>query len=546
MFNKDFYPTPLKVIELMLEGLELDGKVLFDPQSGKADILRVAQERGARTLGCEINEDLYKISSGYAEMIGRDFLELDREDVSHVDYIVMNPPFSADIKHIIHAKSIAPDGCKIVALCNDDTLQLDQSKPRMLRRIIEELGEYKHIGAPFTTAERKTKVNVALIKLQIPEVEKEDWSQYFEFSEEEIQQQEEGIMTHDIITEIVGRYVESCKMFKEVNQMSGKINDMMASINNFSITFGCTMRDPNRHRETMHIGYEEFKVKLQKSAWKTVFDMMNMDKMMTETLKEKINKFIEEESEKLFSRRNIYNMLQFINQGTAGRMDEVLIEVFDVMTKHYHDNRHHVEGWKTNSHYMINIKMIVPYMINKKFGGGMDIDYRNAKKIDDLTKALCYITGTNYDNIQGLEHWMRATKITDEDHYRNSEDIKAKAKSRYKHYSTHWEYEEKFNKKWANEAEFIEHYIQQKVDNPDEYENRDFGKWYEWGFFEVKGFKKGTMHLKFKDEEVWKLFNKRVADIKGYVLPESLQPKTEKQTPQPEPEANEQGQLLLM
>ena len=185
-------------------------------------------------------------------------------------------------------------------------------------------------------------------------------------------------------------------------------------------------------------------------------------------------------------------------------------------------------------------------MINKSYSGGMDVDYRHSKKIDDLTKALCYITGTNYDNVQGLEHWMRATKITDEDHYRNSEEIKKKAKSQYKHYSTHWEYEEKFNKKYKNEAEFVEHHIQGKVDNPDEYEVREFGKWYDWGFFEVKGFKKGTMHLKFKDEEVWKLFNKRVADIKGYVLPESLQPKTEKQTPQPEPEVNELGQLLLM
>jgi len=544
MFNKDFYPTPPEVIDQLIDGLEMKDKVLLDPESGKADILILAKELGARVLGCEINDELYKISNSHAEMIGRDFLKLGKEDVSHIDYIVMNPPFSADIKHIIHAISIAPDGCKIRALCNDDTLQLDQFKPRKLRSLIEEMGSSVNIGNPFTTAERKTKVNVSLIKIDIPEKEQEDWNQYFEFSEEELEQQEEGLMTHDIITEIVGRYVQSLKMYKKVDNLSSDINNMMSSINNFSISFGCTMRDEERRGETIHLGYETFKTKLQKSAWKTIFNNLNMDKYMTETLKEKINKFVEQQSQELFSRRNIYNMLHFINSTNTNRMDEVLIEVFDLMTKHHHENRFHVEGWKTNSHYMINKKMIIPYMMQKSFSGGMGIDYRNAKKIDDLTKALCYITGINYDNIQGLEHWLTRTKIEDPEHYRTNDSVRNRAKSRYKHYSTHWEYQEKFNKKWKDESQFVEHYIELEVERMGDNHVREFGKWYEWGFFEVKGFKKGTMHLKFKDDEIWKMFNKKVADIKGFVLPEALKPKKNK--PQPEHKADDKGQLLLM
>ena len=30
-------------------------------------------------------------------------------------------------------------------------------------------------------------------------------------------------------------------------------------------------------------------------------------------------------------------------------MDKAIIEVFDRVTHHHHDNRHHVKGWKTNN-----------------------------------------------------------------------------------------------------------------------------------------------------------------------------------------------------
>ena len=545
MFNKDFYPTPQEVIEKMTEGLELEGQIVFDPSSGKGDILKFCKQRGAKTLGCEINEDLHEISSKHAKMIGTDFLQVQRVDVSHVNAIIMNPPFSADIKHILHAYEVAPDGCKVRALCNLSTLSTAPKKVQRLKQLIDDSGSVEGIGQCFVDSERKTSVEVALIILDKPEVEQQDWSEYFEY-EEHIESFNEGVMKHDAITEIVGRYVGSLKMFESVEKMSTDINNMMNPINMASISFGCSRRDRNTGR-TEHMNYEEFKIELQKSAWNTVFKKMNMDKYMTESLKEKISKFVEQQSETPFTVRNIYNMLQFVYNTNESRMNDVLIEVFDKLTEHYHDNRFHVEGWKTNSHYMINEKMIVPYITNLRYGGGMDIHYNgNGGKIDDLTKALCYITGQNYDEYITLHDWTTRVKITDPEYYRNDKDILAKAESQWKHYSTHWEYKDKVKEQGWTKETWIADYIERAAERADCYERREFGKWYNFGFFEVKGFKKGTMHFKFKDKEVWKLFNKRVADIKGYVLPEALQPKEEKQQPKPEPTVNENGQLLLI
>ena len=46
-----------------------------------------------------------------------------------------------------------------------------------------------------------------------------------------------------------------------------------------------------------------------------------------------------------------------------------------------------------------------------------------------------------------------------------------------------------------------------------------WGEWTTWGFFEVKGHKNGTMHFKFVDNKVWEMFNRKVAEIKGWQLP---------------------------
>ncbi len=45
--------------------------------------------------------------------------------------------------------------------------------------------------------------------------------------------------------------------------------------------------------------------------------------------------------------------------------------------------------------------------------------------------------------------------------------------------------------------------------------------WYKWGFFEFKVFKKGTIHLKFIDNDVWYRLNKAYGELKGFSLPET-------------------------
>ena len=51
------------------------------------------------------------------------------------------------------------------------------------------------------------------------------------------------------------------------------------------------------------------------------------------------------------------------------------------------------------------------------------------------------------------------------------------------------------------------------------------GTQFEWAFFKCRGYKKGTMHFEFLDEQIWYILNQNVARIKGFGLPEKIKPK---------------------
>jgi 16S rRNA A1518/A1519 N6-dimethyltransferase RsmA/KsgA/DIM1 with predicted DNA glycosylase/AP lyase activity len=122
MFDIEFYPTPENVIEMMTTGLDLQGKTVLEPSAGSGNIVSYLKKQGANVLACERHRDLQRIVTNKCRLLKPDFFDVKAEEISHVDFIIMNPPFSNADKHIKHAFDIAPAGCQIVALCNANTL----------------------------------------------------------------------------------------------------------------------------------------------------------------------------------------------------------------------------------------------------------------------------------------------------------------------------------------------------------------------------------------------------------------------------------------
>lgn len=461
MINKDFYPTPTEVISKMLQYSHVANKTILEPSAGSGNIVDYLQAAGAKeVIACEIEPKLRSILSTRCDVIGNDFLSLNSADISHVDMIVMNPPFSDQRNHILHAWNIAPSGCEIISLCNASMIinNYSYSKDQQITELINNFGDSENFGKCFQDSERETSVEVGWIRLFKPNCNDGEFDGVFDLEEDLHHfQQEDGLMKYNVVVDIVSRYVDAVSKFDEVMAMSKYINDKTAPFNSYGVKFGAY----KNNKDSSSITRNFFKKDLQKNAWHHIFSMLKMNKYLTTKVQETINKFVNKQVHVPFTVSNVYRMIDLIMQTNGQRMEQALVEAFDLICSFSAENSTAGEKWKTNSDYKLNKKFIVPYMTKydaRWASGYVELDYSGYNRLDDINKALCYLTGTNYDDLPSLQS--------------------------------------QFGVKTAKE----------------------WGVWYDWSFFEVKGFKKGTMHFQFKDPKVLEMFNLTVAKIKGWQL----------------------------
>lgn len=498
MFSHDFFPTPPAIIDLMIQGEDLSGKNVWEPEAGKGDIVKRCQASGANVFACENHPDLLKIIQNTCSVIAADMLTVTAEQVSHIDLVVMNPPFSTQVEHILHAYKVMPAGCKLISLCNIQSLKNPYSEKRKeFVSLVETYGSYIDIGKSFEDAERRTSVDVALVRLEKSNNNYEAEFNGFFMDEEPEENNGPGLMPYNAIRDIVNRYVGAVKVFDRQAQTAIDMEALTGSWTSLQVeddrgragkilAFTMTADGAPIHRN-------EFKKYLQKKAWLYIFKKLNLEKLATKGLREDINKFVETQQNVPFTMRNIYHMLDLIMQTTSQRMDKAMEEIFDNVTKHHHENRQNLTGWKTNSHFLLTRRFIVP----------------NGDIIPDLLKVLCYMTGTDYDTQLSFE------RRTDRNIHVLMEDGKTIVRDPDYDFPIplYWQ---DYQIKNGYHTETVKKYPGAKL-VPMEWE---YGKWFDWGFFRVRIYKKGTRHFEFKDEKVWAEFNQRIARIKGYPLAE--------------------------
>jgi hypothetical protein len=483
MFNSEFYPTPKKVIEEL--GLDVTGKIILEPHAGSGNFLDYFKEQGAKQiLCCELDQRLAEIAKTKGKFLKHDFFKVVSEEISHIDMIVMNPPFSNADKHIFHAWEIAPEGCEIVSLCNYETIAKDYRYSK-LNKLIDNYGNSYNLGDCFSQAERKTGVEVGLVKLYKPRVSKEtDYSGFF-LEDDEEEYQENGVMHYNEVRALVNRYVGAMKTFDLLKQQQENLNYNLQGLGIRGLTFQAGHNEIITDKET-------FGKLIQIKSWKHIFHKMKIEKYVTKGVMDDINKFVETQTKIPFTMKNIYKMFDIIIGTRDVNFNKALEEVIDNFTRHTHENRYAVEGWKTNSGYMLNKKFITGWCVETSYSGNLQIKEWNSnfEKITDLVKVLCNLTGTNYDNIKSIKY---SPCDVNEEGYLTTNGTRVRT---------------------VNDAGYsnrIMHYDSFKTNT-----------WYEWAFFEFKVFKKGTMHLKFKNDKDWYLLNQAYGKLKGFTLPNKI------------------------
>lgn len=509
MFNKEFYPTPPEVIEIMLEPYkyndakqdkysyyndkyDLSDKTILEPSAGKGDILDfIAESKYNKRdkenyFAIEQNQDLQAIlrEKDY-DVLGSDFLTWN--DDLFFDLIIMNPPFSNGDEHLLKAIEISRN-TEIICLLNAETILNPHSKKRKyLLQQIEEFGSYEILGDVFKNAERKTGVNVALVRLKIVLEEQAFDFSFTDYQPEKVNFDESFVKNevarNDKIGNMMIMFEQSKRAYKELIEAQAKFEHY----NSFLMGIYDSSDKVTKKDGTAENRYNYYNKSIKKIMWKKVVKELNLERYMTNKISQNFSAFINQQSSIVFNKQNVADLFNMLISNSKNILDQAITDVFEMLTANYYsENRMHVEGWKTNDRYKVNRKVIAPTYVRygeymnshdlKQYGDKFSVSYSGSEQYTDIDKVMCYITGEAYEQITTI---------------RESLDFH-------------------FNK-------IGKVYTGQKFDNQCESK-----------FFKIKFYKKGTVHLYFKDKWMWNEFNMRACADKNW-LPDNERSKWEQE-----------------
>lgn len=492
--NKDFYPTPEAIINKMLFDIDfrMIGSIL-EPSAGSGNIVEAIKKKEkfysttynkfSYDIDCiEADSNLQHILKGKNfRVVYNDFLTYDT--MKEYDLIVMNPPFSNGCKHLLKALEMQQrNGGAIVCLLNAETLKNPCTNDRqyLQRKLTEYNAKVEFIQDAFMDAERKTAVEIALIKVKLPDVQRDSFILDGLRKAQEQREVEESdsyyLVEGDFFKAIVNQYkmeVEAgIKLIKEYYAMKpfilsqfGKDKETGETIQ----TGGCILSldiGSNRDKYNNKLSINEYIREVRKKYWSALFENKNFIGQLTENLRRDFYNRVEDLKEYDFSLYNIYQLKIDMQKKVIKGIEDTIIELFDELShKHYYydetsSNIHYYNGWKTNKAWYINKKVIIPLKAYDDYYTDRfrPTNYKIVEKLQDIEKCFNYLDGGLTEAVELRESLQFAEE------YGETKNIQLK-------------------------------------------------------YFTVTFYKKGTCHIVFNDDELLKKFNIFGSQHKGWLPP---------------------------
>lgn len=492
--NRDYYPTPGKLIDKMLSGIDFDKiETILEPSAGNGNIvdaLRQKEEIHNKyhryeeykiDIDCiEVDPNLQHILKGKEyRVVHNDFLTYDT--MKEYSLIIMNPPFSNGCKHLLKALEMqSRTGGAVICLLNAETIRNVYTNERLdlQRKLTEYNAEIEFIQDAFldTDVERKTGVEIALIKVYIPKVQKESfiWNGLKKSQKEReyVATESTQLIDSDLFKAIVNQYqleVEAgTKLIKEYFAMQPFILSEFGK----NEETGETIQKGNCIL-SLKVGNKELSVnqyirEVRGKYWKALFQNPKFIGQLTNNLQSEFYNKINELCDYDFSLYNIYQLKIDIQKKVASGIEDTILKLFDEFSNKYHyydemsKNIHYYNGWKTNKAWIINKKVIIPLNgyrdLQFSWGGFKPTYYETVRKLQDIEKCFNYLDGGLTEAVD-LE---KSLKFAEE--YGETKNIQLK-------------------------------------------------------YFTITFYKKGTCHIVFNNEELLKKFNIFGSQRKGWLPP---------------------------
>lgn len=404
-----------------------------------------------------------------------DFLAWD--DDKHYDLIIMNPPFSNGDEHLLKAISLAEKtGSKIICLLNAETIKNPYSnKRKLLVNTLEKYNaEIEYVQDAFKDAERKTGVEVAIIRVEIPAPFRGKSRIWEELEQNDIDI-DEPISTSEIVSadeplrmavKLYKRELEAGKkLIEEYLALKPYLTSTFENEDTPSYMRGCLLTLSSGKNG---VNWNEYLYSLRYKYWYQLLHNPAFMKSLTSNLREEYYSMISEFAHKDFSLKNIYDVKMDIISRTAKGIEDKIVSMFESLSYQYSmdaaGNVHYFNGWKSNSAFKINKKVVIPYVAAWEWGRLEYYHYSDRsvyKKLDDLEKCLAFLQIGDSEYVYDID---------------------------------------------------LSHQL--KV-----YQEQQITRKMQFRYFEVDVFKKGTMHIKFRDLELLKRFNIFGCQHKGWLPP---------------------------
>lgn len=422
--KKTFYPTPEVLAEKLIRGIDWKQvSSVLEPSAGKGNLALFAAKKlyanehgygvyddhslkeavAEADIDCvEIDPTLRNTLSGAGyRVVHDDFLTFETQ--KRYDLILMNPPFDQGAEHLLKAIGLMRRrGGMIRCVLNAETLRYPCYEPRkqLLRAIREYEGQVEYIQGAFANAERKTDVEVAVIRIDIPRIPAdstimEDMRKAPTYKTSKTPERFAELVRYNHIDEWVNRYdyEAACgiRLIEEYIGMSEMLQRDKYSKN--TITMHVTTLDGREG----YLDVNQYLRMVRRKYWAQIIESKTITGQLTSNLVEELRDHVNQLMDYDFSAYNILTLLIQTMAKVNDGIESTIENLFDSWTARSWSedspNRHYYDGWKTNDCFAIGKKVIIPfYNAYIQWSGEFD-SWRVVSQFTDIEKVFDFLDG---------------------------------------------------------------------------------------------------------------------------------------------------------
>lgn len=417
--NAVFFPTPKKMAKRMLAMVEGNPEHILEPSAGKGDLIEALQEHyhdgwyGQRKdiAAIEIDPTLQATLRGKGfKVIDSDFLGYCGSD--QFDLIIANPPYASGDLHLLHAIEIMYRG-QIVFLLNAETIRNPHTKTRkLLARKLDELGaKVKFYKNAFADAERKTKVDVALVYIKIDRAVEDDLfagcDDHAARPTEKVEAKHE-LSTGRTIEELVAQYRETVRIgtevittyyrhFKQVGRFLGLNREPR------EYTSGTDLTTKMQNELNGLLG------RVRTNYWRETLNLGEVQSRLTSEKQKEFEHQLQQQCHMDFTEHNIRQFVLNIIGSYEQTITAAVIDLFDKLTRRHawrdtplEKNIHYFNGWKTNDAFKVGKRVVIP--IHGSYDGPFydgtfgrwKLNWSARQELHDIDLVMAYFDGLSH------------------------------------------------------------------------------------------------------------------------------------------------------